>query len=1573
MTNKIDASQLNQTDVAAEAEVGKIFAQYQQSTDDAAKLKLKSQLKKATGLDEDLEALLDESDTDLEEIMEAVKMKKDLVANFQKKFGLAGGAELFGIAELEGKLEEWTTKAQLKKDESVIPLEIPSPANEALPEITSKNKAEIAQPNSTEKNGTLADKLIGDLARLTASQVPAERKQAAEILSHLSREQTAAIRPKLTPELRKQFNDFEAKEFSPRAPQAEKKETKIDQLVGDLARLTASTVPVERKQAVEILSHLTPGEVAAMRPKMTPELRTQVNNFEVKEFSHPAPEKKPKAKLYQVNNTPGFGRQPVKKEKPDALLVQEREAIEKLVGKSNAKKSRRDYNPVDDIVKKLDKLTEYDDPKSDREAAEIIKHLLPEQTAQLPGKMSPELIRRLMSIEVPPPESAPAPEKGREKTSAKPRTKAVEYIRSKPAEKPVAPVGDTVARKSEAEKTTVKPEKKSWQPKEHHWSRAEILEVEAIKKQRHADELKKHLLKTGLGLVASVAGLKTFSDLPAYLKDQLGVKGNILGIGHGKGLGGSIEELMAESQKGHAKGRTQADEEGFANVEINWTKDLNQSPVIQAIRDLDKRLAMTREGSTKNSEQRQLIAKLLAENRHKEMLTREKRQQEIKIILDDYTTTKVTGVQLTRDVLDTACVAMTIPTYGAALKFRSLLYMPLSALDKANELKKKARVGARTRANNIDQKTGTVMGDKMREEMVARAEKRMGLLEMAKRSAKETFFNLLRKGEGTGWQKSMKQASAIGNILRFAGIAATSFITPGGYDKAVNQVLEALRHSETWSHAGKNFLEGAMNRLTFGAAFHDLATGKTAAELPSMTHSAGTAPQGATGSFEMTKNPSETNAAYNAEHLAEAPIGNNAHTVWVGLKDQLIAKYGKDFSDLPKDSQDESIRLLINRISADPEAYGLPKDLDYAKLSQEQIDQIPWDKVLAGEGEPTAAVHNLGKTLAEPGDNLKNFGGGTRELTNEESYNNAADFFENKRMSDRLADLSEKARRWHDASLPPAEKNRIIAEISEMRKTVERLTGGFLIYDDRSGDWNVQMPDNQIINVFHSHSPLAMNAAEIQENLPPGEASFNNLTADEASRLEIKIPPPGLEGHEAIAPTHPEAGLEQPAEPAAHEAAASNSDEDSFSKAIQDAEAKKVPEINLADTQNIKGDLADGEIARHLAERPGALTLNLQNVTSVTPAALEAMCGKTNGYIILTGLDAHKMNDDAYQALAHLKQSCTVGTNDAVEKGFAAWQNEHSSADLWAVDENHVPAPHEQAAALAENAPEIPTKAAADFAAQAHENPYGIFHEVKPDFADKYSPAQQENITAYLNAEIKERNELLNVLKEYQDKYGDRPEQLAAFRLLLENHVTEQNNNLEANLKGLTDPNQDFSHNFEKLSGDPLVMAHANAAHEAEKLAGKAGLILPGEQVGNSSDELADRVAAHGGPKVLTAADLHKIVGSHAEVREEHGEVKGSGGNYEVFTAAEMRGTGEENLNMEVVNKLHLTPMQMEALKTESDRLSALGAELEKHEPRSPEALAIIKVIKNTMEQGKKTFGTDAVFSRAVRQVAEVE
>ena len=275
-------------------------------------------------------------------------------------------------------------------------------------------------------------------------------------------------------------------------------------------------------------------------------------------------------------------------------------------------------------------------------------------------------------------------------------------------------------------------------------------------------EIQKQFGKTSISTIASITGVKSLYDVPEYFRERFKVR-RILG--QGKGLEGSMEELMAASQEGkERREKPAAEKEEGEHFEVR-----------EAIEDLNSRLKLTKEGSQKGSEQRNLIAKMLWENRHKETALKEERHEEITKILDDYTTTKVTGIQATRESLNTLFVAS--GTYG----LRGLSYGALALIEREQRIEKEMK------------KEGK------------KGEKIEKLKRIFVDGVKETALGAVGVGKGTKKEKILRGIKSWGTLLRFAGITSTMTFSPESYN--IDKVLDTLEGKTSWSEIGNNFYD----------------------------------------------------------------------------------------------------------------------------------------------------------------------------------------------------------------------------------------------------------------------------------------------------------------------------------------------------------------------------------------------------------------------------------------------------------------------------------------------------------------------------------------------------------------------------------------------------------------------------------------------------------------------------------------------------------------------------------------------------------------------------------------------
>jgi len=339
------------------------------------------------------------------------------------------------------------------------------------------------------------------------------------------------------------------------------------------------------------------------------------------------------------------------------------------------------------------------------------------------------------------------------------------------AQKDTEIVKGQIKEKAPKEKEAPKAKKSLWEKtkdiyakKDEYWEKTKEIFTN--------DEIGNQVTKTMAGTVASLGGVKSLYDVPAYFRQRFMVRGI---AGQGKGLAGSAEELLESSWK-MRKGEGE------------------KGDVKKAIEDLNKRIEMTKEGAQKGSEQRKLIAKLIRENRTQERMQKEGRQEEMTKILDDYTNTKVTGIQAARESLNTALVA------SGALAFRGISYGILDGVERCQKLTQVA--GREGEDKNVDIMRDVIAG-----------------------SIKETWDEIRLKDtseqqDKTKMQKGLDAIKGFGKIARYVGMgimgATEVDIKTGGakpeiefgggrvsHDK--DELLKMFAGKTTFSDVGNNF------------------------------------------------------------------------------------------------------------------------------------------------------------------------------------------------------------------------------------------------------------------------------------------------------------------------------------------------------------------------------------------------------------------------------------------------------------------------------------------------------------------------------------------------------------------------------------------------------------------------------------------------------------------------------------------------------------------------------------------------------------------------------------------------
>ncbi|MDO8593108.1 MAG: hypothetical protein Q7R92_05085 [bacterium] len=286
---------------------------------------------------------------------------------------------------------------------------------------------------------------------------------------------------------------------------------------------------------------------------------------------------------------------------------------------------------------------------------------------------------------------------------------------------------------------------------------------------KDSPELQKQAGKTIIGTAASIAGVKSFYDVPEYFRERFVVRGI---MGKGKGLEGSVEDLLAKNWQMREERQLGAEPES----------DIEQdTDVRQAIADLNGRLKLTKEGGQKGSEQRNMLAKLLKENRVNEKNDQQARKEKITEILDDYTTTKITGIQAARESLNTFLFA------SGAMALRGVSYGIMDGVERYSRLSKDARVKSK--------KSG-------------QEEKVNFLKDVVAGSFTETWDELRFKdmsGKKTGLQKGLDFIKAGGKVMRYLGLGYSGLDNPGLNAQAMENLLNTLEGKVSLSDMGKNF------------------------------------------------------------------------------------------------------------------------------------------------------------------------------------------------------------------------------------------------------------------------------------------------------------------------------------------------------------------------------------------------------------------------------------------------------------------------------------------------------------------------------------------------------------------------------------------------------------------------------------------------------------------------------------------------------------------------------------------------------------------------------------------------
>jgi len=474
-------------------------------------------------------------------------------------------------------------------------------------------------------------------------------------------------------------------------------------------------------------------------------------------------------------------------------------------------------------------------------------------------------------------------------------------------------------------------------------------------RKRERERLKKggmawQIGKTMLSTVGSIAGVKSFYDVPEYFRERFNVRGM---FGKGKGVEGSIEELLSASQQaregfGEPEEKTEHNEPRPARIA---TQSVAGGPETRkAIEDLNKRLKLTKEGSQKGSEQRKLIAKLLMENRQKEKWSKEERSGEITKILDEYTTTKITGVQAAREALNSFFVA------SGAYGLRGISYGLMDGVERASRLKKEAK---------------------------KQGEKARLFRDVIAGGIKDTFLGAFGKGkEKTKKEKALSVVKSWGRIVRYLGIAAMVEWHPETAGNAIDKAIDAFEGKVSFGDVAENF-KGNIERLAgfYGGLIKKgldwtgvskVWTGEGEEGLGGEVITMPITKEGVIPEAPEAEMPPEAPAAEPFQ-IAENVSVKKGDSIWTVAEKYL--RGNKTYEELSKVGDKDAAEALetynIDRVKdtilAHPQNYGLPEDIDVDKLTVGQLKEINWEKAFSN-----TYPEGKGLTVGLPKENIEN-------------------------------------------------------------------------------------------------------------------------------------------------------------------------------------------------------------------------------------------------------------------------------------------------------------------------------------------------------------------------------------------------------------------------------------------------------------------------------------------------------------------------------------------------------------------------------------------------------------------------
>src|SRR6056297_538333 len=294
-------------------------------------------------------------------------------------------------------------------------------------------------------------------------------------------------------------------------------------------------------------------------------------------------------------------------------------------------------------------------------------------------------------------------------------------------------------------------------------------------------EIQKQLGKSLAGAGASIYGIKSFYDVPAWLKQKLGIKKSKEEY---KELFSNLEKegvnIEEEQEKEEGERKKVGEIVDLSQIE-NFEKKIDNLDVSEEIKD-----KMTEELNS------------LVENYYQEAGSlKQKENKKIIRTLNKYLKTKISGIQAAKEAANTACV------FSGSYDLRGIVYGGASVAERHKKLKeegteeeKKISFARRNIAWDEESEEYEAQAGDKKELQEAQAKVESGesrisfVRDTVLKGIKETWRDLKLETEGGKKEKGLAFAKAAGSTLRFLGISGS--MVSGSFQENIDTVLDKL-------------------------------------------------------------------------------------------------------------------------------------------------------------------------------------------------------------------------------------------------------------------------------------------------------------------------------------------------------------------------------------------------------------------------------------------------------------------------------------------------------------------------------------------------------------------------------------------------------------------------------------------------------------------------------------------------------------------------------------------------------------------------------------------------------------